>query len=400
MVANTNELQVQIDDVYACPGSCGGCVLSAGERRAAAPDMAADVLDLAIERLLGYVDHLPQLSRLNLTYGIADHLMMDDAYLERIYQLGAAVVARAKPREPEHSAVFFTTALIGKHERLMPRLERLAGIVGEIPLLPVVVLDPALLYDRKFGGIYRRLILDTKALFGRVDLSINLSDRAVRQISADDIYAFAEENAFDELTVNWTPTFGNRELTTGDMPFLTQWLLDFDRTVEARGTVSSSFRPVLMASVNSVMCRVGDLSEATTARSVEEMIPQTIARSIQIDHLGNLLPKFEAIGDVPHSERFGYAPLGNLRDAPIAQLMAAGTPVVQRRIMAAHSRTRACASCEYSGFCAATGFHVFNTVLRGRNNGAKSCPHVARALFEHFYEAASAADPEVREAAE
>ncbi len=46
MSIHNTEMQIQIDDVYACPGHCPGCALSSLERKGYEPDVSLDTLHL------------------------------------------------------------------------------------------------------------------------------------------------------------------------------------------------------------------------------------------------------------------------------------------------------------------------------------------------------------------
>jgi hypothetical protein len=380
-----SELQVQIDDVYACHGSCGGCVLSALERRATVPDMPPAVLDLAVARLAEYAASLGRLDRVNVTFAVADHLLMPNDYILRLHEMGASVIRAAAPADRSHSAVFFTTSLVGKPEDVAGRLRAIrSAAASDVPLLPIVVLAPALLHAAKFGPAYRDLILEAKALFGKVDLSINLSDEAVAEMSPGELMGFATGNGFDEVTVNWTPNLVNADKTCGDIAATAAWLLAFDDLLSGNPGVSTSFRPVLERTVAATMCR-GDGAPPTLRSTVEDILPETIRRSVEVDHTGALLAKLEAVGDIFHADRFGMRPLGRLADAPIAELVARAIPDVQKRVLAAHAAFRACVECPVAGVCAGTGFHVVNRVMQLKGlRGAEDCPHVARALLERL----------------
>jgi len=387
------ELQIQIDDVYACHGQCPGCVLAAIERRAVRPDMSDDVLDSTIARLTEYASELAPLRRVNLTYGIADHLIMDTAYIRSLHAKGAAVVRAGRPSDREHSAVFFTTALIGKPADVVRKLTSCRSEEDlDVPLLPIVVLDPRLLHAVKFGPIYREMIADTKAVFGKVDLTINLSDEAVRMMGPEEFVAFAIANGFDEVTINWSPTLTNAGDTCGDLPALRRWLLGFDDEMRRNPGITSSFHPVLRGAIDAAMCGSDEDSLPTLVETVTNVFAETVRKSIQIDHTGKLMPKLEAIGDVPHSARFGLPEIGHVGTGPISRQIEAALPAMQRRVVSAH-RGAQCMECPVSGICAATGFHVITHVMKqtGTSDSGR-CPHVARDLIERLLPDALDAD--------
>ena len=65
MSVYSNEIQIEIDDVYGCPGHCPGCALSSLEKKGTDPDMDFNVLKLSIEKLIPYVKSLKNLEKLN-----------------------------------------------------------------------------------------------------------------------------------------------------------------------------------------------------------------------------------------------------------------------------------------------------------------------------------------------
>ncbi len=385
------ELQIQIDDVYACPGNCAGCILVADERRTQTPDMSERLLRLSIDRLDAYIPTLDNLEYINLTYGIGDHLRMEQGYLKLLHELAADMLERHGYDDPKN-AVFFTTSLIGKAEILLPRLEDLARHDKRVQFYPIAVLDPAKLYNKNFGAVYEGNILRTKELFGKVDLAINLSAEAIERITPQDLHDFAAENEFDEVTINWTPTKANIAHTAPCIDDLAEWLIAFNRAVVAGDKIGSSFAPVLRRSIDAVMCGADGDSTPTLQQAVNDVLPETIRKSIEIDHMGNLLPKLEAVGDITHGDRFGLPTLGNINQGPIDELLAENMNPLKARVIGIHSRSPACASCDHLSICAVTGFHVQTHILGPRADREQGCPHVAAQLIDHFRDEAVAAD--------
>lgn len=378
------ELQIQIDDVYACLGQCAGCVLAPEERKAQAADMSEETLALAVRKLREHAASVGPLDRVNVTFGIADHLLIGVDYLEKLHALGSSIVEAGRPADRAHSAVFFTTSLVGKPASVIAMLREVrARMTGSVPLIPLVVLDGRLIKSMKFGPMWREMVLVAKELFGKVDLSTNLSVDAVSCMSPQELAAFATRNGFDEVTVNWAPTIRNAASTLDDVGTVARWLLEFDRLAERRHAITTSFRPVIARTVDAIMCRDGAAPSLISA--VEGIVPETIRKSIEIDHLGFVLPKLEAIGDITHADRHGLRPLGHLSEGTVEEIIDRALPRVLSKIIGIHAQG-ACSTCRHSAVCAGTGFHVATHVARktGRSEAyeEEGCPHVAYALID------------------
>jgi hypothetical protein len=202
------------------------------------------------------------------------------------------------------------------------------------------------------------------------------------------LVAFARDNGFDEVTINWAPTLLNAPRTLSDNVKMAQWLLDFDALAQAGvEQITTSFRPVIERTIDALMCNY-DGTPPSLMSTVTDLVPETILKSIEIDHLGNLLPKFEAIGDITHADRHGMQSLGHIAKAPIATLIDQAMPKVARKIASIHAKGT-CATCKYSAVCAGTGFHIATNVARLSGVGLNdegSCPHVAFGLIDRIAE--------------
>ena len=386
------ELQVQIDDVYACLGLCAGCVLSPDERKGKTPDMPADILELTVSRLVAHASAMRPLKRVNVTFAIADHILMGADYMKRIHALGSEIVRAGQPSTMDYSGVFFTTSLVGKPAKVMEMLSDVkAGIDTDVPFIPLVVLDGRVVNATKFGGQWKEMVVFAKDLFGKVDLNTNLSVEAISTMSPGELLAFAADNGFDDVTVNWTPTLANAGATLSDSAAMSAWLLEFDGLVRQRGDITTGYGQYLDRVVeNAVMSRGRDGSSGM-AEYVMNVVPETIRKSVEIDHRGNLLAKFEAVGDIPHAPRHGFRPLGHVSEGSIDEILDRSRSAMLRDVVMQHSRGP-CVTCDYNAVCAVTGFHVSSGVARKSGYAGEGCPHVARDLIAAAYRRAAPAE--------
>jgi hypothetical protein len=394
-VSYSNEIQIEIDDVYACPGHCPGCVLSSIERKSQEPDMKFDILTESISKLIKYVPTLHNLEKINLTYGIADHFMMSNEYLAKLYHLGADLIEKTGLKN-QYNGVFFTASMIGKHELIMEKVKFLheESKKRNIPFYVIAVLDPKNLYHKTFADVYKRNIIETNKLIKKVDLSINLSDSAIQNITPEDLYNFALENEFDEVTINWTPTEDNIKFVYFNQQILVKWLIDFDNLISTNEKLSTSYRPVIKKTINNLMCKTSDYIDNSFQEDIKMHLHELVKKSIQIDNNGNIFPKYEAIGDVAHTPRLGIKAWGNIVDnKSIEDIINEGLLETEKFVIKQFTQ-EPCMSCEYNRFCANSGFHIYNFILnksditkeeKDKNLTEMGCYHPAKSLFKHYY---------------
>ena len=374
----SNELQVEIDDVYGCPGKCPGCVLSALERKSYNSDMDIAIRKRIILLLNDYIKNLSYLEKVNITYGIADHLIMDNDYLFDIYYDAAKLIVD-NHLDTGYNSVFISTSLIGKHEKIVNKLKdlhnRYINTGFNVPLLLIAVLDPIKLYNTKnFSEIYKDNIYEANKLFKRVDLAINLSDDAISNITPQQLYDFALLNHFDEVTINYAPTKDNFKYTNIDLEKLSNWLISFNEILEKQENISTSYTPILK---KILLNRKNDENLIST---LSTQIDEVVKKSIQFDHLGNVFPKFEAVGDVPHNNRFGYSELGNVMEIEnLTEFMNEKIPTIKKNILSS-LKNKVCMKCDYIDVCAVSGYHVYNNVFKHDSE----CSHIGYKMINYF----------------
>lgn len=362
--------------------------------------MPEAILERAIHRMEEYAAGLAPLKRLNVIYGIGDHLLYGADYLARLHSMGSRVIMAGKPSEPERSVVFFTTSLVGRQDDVVAILrktrERLEGPVAFVPL---VVLDGRLMLAEKFGPRWRGMVMEAKSLFGKVDLATNLSASAVNAMSPRQLVSFAETNGFDEVSINWSPTLGNAGQTLRPGSGIAEWILEFDDLIEGRPWIQTTYRPVV-AKILSSFSRRSDRAVPSMAEVVDEIVPETARKSFEIDPSGHILSKFEAVGDVTHAPRHGLPYIGHIDEGPIAQVIERALAGLKTRIMSIHARG-SCVTCPHAPVCAGTGFHVATHVGRAtgvaddRRDSSGKCPHVAEAVISRIAERMRRNDPSV-----
>lgn len=387
------EFQVQIDDIYACAGTCRGCSLSINERKIFKPAMSEHTLDKIFYRLEKYTNSI-EVDEINITYGIADHLLMPDDYVPRLYKKAQSFLRAVGFDKKGLSSVLFTTSLVGKYEHVCDKLAKIKKSVesfddSDIHLYPVIVFNPDLLDKKNFGEKYSDMIDFARDLYGGADFAINMSDQIIDRLTPEELIDFAKNHNFGEVTINWTPTEENFRATAINIEKLAEWLIGFSwKSIESK--VDCGFNPVIGRIVELILKDREDDSFPTPMTRVVSYggIRDTLSRSIQFDSDGNFFPKLEAIGDVAHCKLFGIKETGNVFEHDIKERLEEKWNEIEKNIVLIHSKSKSCIKCEYSDICIMTGFHVYNNVLSrtGLIDTSKDCPHIGKKLIKHFIE--------------
>lgn len=405
MTRLSNEIQIEIDDVYGCPGHCPGCVLSSIERKNILPDMDTNVLKTSISKLIDYIPTLEGLEKINLTYGIADHFLMTEEYLNFTYHEGAKLIKAANLTDKK-SGIFYSASMIGKHDKIMSKVNFLYEISKKegVPVYVLAVLDPKNLYRNNFSKTYTDNIIKTNELLGRVDLSINLSIEAINMISPEDLYEFAKLNKFDEVTINWVPTKDNIKHSYIEQETLSKWLIRFDDLIASDELIGTSYRPVMLRTINNINCFDYE-NERSLIDCIDSNLDELVNKSIQIDHLGNLFPKFEAIGDIGHNPRIGIKQSGNILEKNSIKEMLHNNRNNTKKFIIETLSNKTCINCNLNKYCAISGFHAYNHILNNieepimksnikRQSSINKCFHVGKKMLEHYMNIANNQDPE------
>lgn len=199
---NTEELQIQINDVYACPGHCPGCTLTAIERKTTQPDMFPTTLINTFSKLYDYVQTMPANKAVNVTYGIADHLLMSDEYLEFTFHQ-AADFLKSIPQVNSDNSIFYSSSMIGKTsfiEKKMKLFEKLRNETGQNVYM-LAVLDPKNLTHKSFGKTFSENIVLSQDILGDIDLSINMSLETMNGISPEALLNLLKKTSLEKLTL-------------------------------------------------------------------------------------------------------------------------------------------------------------------------------------------------------
>ncbi|GAB5389766.1 MAG: hypothetical protein Alpg2KO_27340 [Alphaproteobacteria bacterium] len=377
------ELFIRLDTLTACPGNCPGCALSQAERRADMPSLPMRRLDeiyrLAERHARAMVPH-----SVVITHGIGDHLMLPTEQVQRLLQRAEQFVLSIPGIDVTSSLIQFSTSLIGREKHTAARLQRIAKARGQVPVVPLVVVDPLKIVHEGYGPVYKRLVALARDLFGKADAGINLSLPAIEAMPAEQFHDLLAEYGYSEVELVWAPTDDSLDRTATGLDRLAEWVTAFHIRAEQQGVLYSSTSD-LADHARMIWSR----PPMPLPAQVREAAATSMRRYLRFDETGELQPDFPATAAIFHSSRFGLKGAGRIDGIEdLAQLAATTEPKLAAHILKTHMRSPACADCPHLPVCATTGFHILNNVLSdGGMTADAGCPNrVARALFDRIAE--------------
>lgn len=374
------ELQVQIDDVYQCPGMCPGCVISKNDRKSSVASLISPSnLPQYVSSISEYTTTLEGLDVVNLTYGIGDHLSCDTATFKNLIIAGSNIAALGS----NIGTIGITMAMIGKTNDVVAKLKSFKASIPDISnVVPIIVIDPLKIENKAFKETYLSNIEAAKDIFLKLEFVVNLSSTSVSIMSPSELYGLCESFGIEELTINFSPNVHNQKHTTSNLKSISNWLIDLDIIVRKRMEstlpfIDFGYRHVMESTLDSVT----KSNFKSNTEALTSFYPTTIHHSILLDHHGHVFPKLEAIGDVSYSEHFNYTPIMTINNKPIADILSYYVASMPPSIVRTYS-VEPCRSCVFSNECITTGFHVYNQLLPA--TGQSSCPHIAYDIFNHY----------------
>lgn len=385
------ELQMEITDCMACPGTCPGCFVQASERRVATfyePDQHQ--VTRIIEQLAQHGRQRAARGDLRsavIIFGYGDHLLFSDDYLRFIYLQAAAALRHIEPLQSQQRGVVMSFALIADLRRLADRMRALKSVEAEdVPLNPNLVFDPTKI-NTAIHHEYVRAFALVSEIFGHADISINLSRAACQAITPVQFFDFLAQAQVRCINLNWQPSLANQRATLGegDNALVADWICQsIDLALEQGVEIGNLY--TIRRMFEEQVAFAADHGPATLGEVLDSYVHDALPYAFRVDVLGNFYPKFDSIGDIAQDENVGLQSLGNVLQDAIDVIVSRSVVRVKSRILR-DLQQGACVQCHYRPVCATMGFHVHNRAMRQANpksiQGRAACPNIAHTLFSH-----------------
>ena len=367
-MTDRTEVQFILESTTRCGGSCQGCILNADER------VRGEVWTMEKFREAGrfigaYLDeHLKHAEpkEISINLGQGDHLLAGpDRLAEIVRWMHEAGRGRAYG--------FMTASAIGRTERIAKTVEAVRRTSLELvqPVLFDLVIDPAKTALPKFRSVYAANIDLIRQAFGGVDLHVNVGPDTVRATTPEALMDFLCASGIRRFTLNLTPTPATAPAFAAAWPSMVSWICRFLEAWSPGSGVEINVGQVLSAAISGSR----ELAEKDPS-ALGNLIAHSAFRTIFIDGDGMIHHAQAGIGDVPFSDRTGFAsrvPIPSARHAPDVYDAVARSAV--RLSTAAFRQIRtdpACSGCEFEAVCPRIGAAAVKAAMGGLVPG--ECP--------------------------
>jgi hypothetical protein len=376
LVADKAEINLHIEDVTRCGGSCQGCLLTDEEKSSSAiwtqrdfaiiQSFAERFLDGVIARYgVGFND-------IGVALGQGDHFLLPASAAEPIVGWLKGVAGDRAVSYLSASCV----ASYAKVEAVASAFHRAASEHG-LPLVVNLVYSPGKARLPQFVETYGKNIRLLRDLFGAVDLNINLGPDILDDMAPAELHAFAQANGFRMVTINFAPTAYSVARFRGRWAEMVSWLIEF----------ASQWHGSLGYEINYVpaVARAMEMQSGKTGEQVKATLIRQMVSNIYVGHDKTVAFVLDGIGHVPLNERFHLSSIGKVEDFDgrqdlLSVLEMCAKPLADR-LYAHFAVRRPCLSCSFMGVCAQTGMMGVARVMRGQGIDVPDCPLDVRRLF-------------------
>lgn len=370
-------LQIGIENMTRCPGSCQGCLMTAEERKTGRL-WSPDVLKCAATWIKGYLDHWfinqsqDTIESVSLFLGPGDHLELVD---DEIRQLIDFIVAATDNR----ATAIVTMSAIGKFEIIKRKIDLFYDLSVHygLSLFPQFVFDPLKSMRNLFKISYAENITYCRTKFGSVELTINLGPDVIEKISPKQLHQILVENDFRQIELNILPTNQSDQIFKPIWIKLIDWVIEFYNRWDLDQNYELNFAPVLYEIMQLVQGQ-------NLTQQIRSHIKESLWHNLYIENNGHIFyAQHGVVGNlVPLSSRFNRLPVGHIEetvDKGLNDYFHKAEPMANK-MLARYMRSVHCHHCEFRNTCLMTGCFSFINLNFIKNEDA-DCPLMIKPLF-------------------
>lgn len=329
-------IQILLETVLRCGGTCSGCALASLERLEKSQinwdDLTQRFKDVNV---LLSKENFQEVESVTVFLGQGDHFLLSDEDIVKFMKSLKEMIPEGLRTK---SNTFITASAIGKNEDTKRKMDLFyeLSIENKTPFFIQVVFDPKkIVAEKSFKKIYLNNILYFKEKCGMTELTVNLGEDVFNSMSAQYFHDWIIENQFIHVEMNWVFNIQTKEMWKNKSQEMLSWLQDLLILNAKEHLYEINFIPFLSKILS---------DQSLTMENVVANIERSLGNNFYIDSKGNQYPAQVGMINnlIPIKERLSQADSLPLKSHAI-------------KIYNAFMKNKTCNSCQYINTCAQTG---------------------------------------------
>lgn len=357
----SQNIQILVETMLRCGGNCSGCALSSIERMTKS-DIDWELFKQKIQSVNSFLQtkiQKTEIESVSIFLGQGDHFLMEENDIEQFVKYCSLMV----PEEIKHKTVVLITAsAIGKEKTIKKKMDDFfnVSLKYNLPFFIQVVFDPKKMnLQDSFKKTYLNNILYFKEKCGMTELTLNLGDDLIENMTPLDFHNWLINYNFKHVEMNWVMNNQTHDMWKKSSKKMFDWLIEILEINAEDHKYEINFVPFLERAFRFKKMENIDLINK---------IKNDLIENIYIDNIGNIT--FGQAGLIsnliPLNQRLTKQNLtiNNIDD------IEESAKKVSKSIVSKVLRKKSCVDCDYNNVCSLIGSSAWFEF----NKNEKGCP--------------------------
>lgn len=274
-------IQILIETSLRCGGNCSGCALTSLERMSKV-EIDWKLLEYKFHKVFDYLAQKKEekIEAISIFLGQGDHFLLKKEEMIIFMEKCSRLV-------PQHlipkTVILMTASAIGKRKVIQEKMDLLydLSLTHKIPFFIQVVFDPKKIkINDKFEKIYIKNILYFKEKCGMTELTINLGQDLIQNMSPQEFHQWVTKYQFKHVELNWVANEQTKYMWLENSSPMLDWLTNLLEINALDHEYEINFIPFLSRALLLKEIEMPDLFIK---------LKQDFENNIYIDYYGNLI---------------------------------------------------------------------------------------------------------------
>lgn len=355
-------IQILIETSLRCGGNCSGCALTSLERMSQV-EINWELLEYKFKKVFQYLNFKKEeeIEAISIFLGQGDHFLLKEEEMILFMEKCSYLV----PKHLIHKTVVLMTAsAIGKRKTIQEKMDLLyeLSLKHQIPFFIQVVFDPKKIkVNDKFEKIYIQNILYFKEKCGMTELTINLGNDLIDNMSPKEFHQWVKKYQFKHVELNWVVNKQTKDMWIQYSEKMLNWLKNFLEINALEHEYEINFIPFLSRAL---------LYKEIEMHNLFHKIQKDFMNNIYIDYYGNLLLSQVGLVSnlIPLKERTLLFTKKNYEEKSIQEEIEQKLKKQSLHLMQNIYKNAVCLDCEFKNVCAQIGSYAWLSVEQNQKD--------------------------------